>query len=134
VAVACLALIVPGAWSHVPAQSAVVQAGARFGAALAAWPLPALWRNHLWPVVLVAVAVGLGLSIALLLYTRRGGTSGQVRRLSQRGLAVPAIARRTGLAQDAIRDLLAAESAAPMMSSIDLRPAGRATLRTQEAR
>ncbi|MDX2191758.1 MAG: hypothetical protein NW201_00295 [Gemmatimonadales bacterium] len=50
----------------------------------------------------------------------------RVRRLAKRGQATAAIARRTGLAQDAVRDLLGAEAPAPAPAAATPRPVGKA--------
>ncbi|HEU4587352.1 MAG TPA: hypothetical protein VFS11_01790 [Gemmatimonadales bacterium] len=149
VALACTGLILPGVVPHVPAQNAAVQARAWIEAMVAAWSAPAwsipawsapAWsipaslRGHPWTFVLLAAALGLGLVAGRALYSRRGGVRGQVRRLSRRGLPVAAIARRTGLAQDAIRDLLGAKPIAATWGSLDYHPAAGAAGPAQEAR
>lgn len=134
VAFACAGLILPGVASYVPAQNAAVQLRAQLEAALAGGAILAPLRTHPWAIVLLAAVLGLGPVAGHALYTRRGGVSGRVRRLSQRGLSVATIARRTGLAQDAIRDLLGAEAVAVTVSAIAYHPAASAARRTQEAR
>lgn len=139
VALAGTGLILPGVVPHGPAQNAAVQARAWFTAMVAAWSapawsIPASLRGQPWTFVLLATALGLGLVAGRVLYSRRGGVRGQVRRLSRRGLSVAAIARHTDLAPDAIRDLLGAKPVAAAWGSIAYHPAAGAAVRAQEAR
>jgi hypothetical protein len=142
VALVCAALVLPGLVSRLPADLAAARvasdlwAAARMGltrlpAPSAGWlpPASATW----FPALLVAAGC-LVLAITLVLVARRGGMPHRVRRLSRRGLSVAAIARRTGLAQDAIRDLLGAEMAGMASGSFDHFLSTSAVVQAQEAR
>jgi hypothetical protein len=120
VALACLALAVPAVLS-LPRERAAAWTVAVAGMAAAAWArlVPALAATpaaarpvalallagaHVW-----APAAGFALALLLpVLWLRRRSrdTTRRVRRMGRRRRPVSEIARRTGLAQDAVRDLL----------------------------
>jgi hypothetical protein len=130
VGLACLALVGSGLAVSFPAELAAAGRAVTAGSASLADAAAAQVRGHwraLVPALVLKTLLG---AIALWLYRRRGGMGARVRRLAQRGLPVPAIARRTGLAQDAVRDLLGGDvAAAAATDSFDQLLQGSATAR-----
>ena len=114
-AVACLLLALPGVPSSWRSRALdVVAAAARASAAAAVTAAVSAGESSLrrlpppdpraGPIALAAGSLLLG--TVLLVRRRRMPATERATRLARRGRSVPAIARATGLSQDAVRDLL----------------------------
>lgn len=106
-ALACLVLALPG----LPSGWWAPASGRLMASLDAVWAALQLAGSRLPPpdprAVQVAVAVAaIVMGLGLVVRRQRRPAAAMATALARRGRSVPAIARRTGLAQDAVRDLL----------------------------
>lgn len=110
----CAGIVLAGT----PALRSAIWGGIGRATGFMPWGVPVL---ELATGLVAAVAVTAGLSRLL---RRRRETTQVARQLARRGESVAAIARRTGLAQDAVRDLVGVAAAAAIAERQPASPRG----------